>query len=262
MGKLSNIRAFALDMDGTFYLGDEILPGALDFLHALDAKGVKWQFMTNNSSRDASHYLKKLTKRGGDIYEGCVYTSGQATADYIMANCPQEKVWVLGNEFLKKELREGGVQVVEDDKEATLALCGFDTTLTFDTLTIFCDLVRGGLPYYATHPDFNCPVKGGFIPDCGAIQAAVEASTGRRPDVVIGKPNAGIVEGLVRRTGCTRDQIAMVGDRLYTDIATGVNNGMQAILVLSGESTMEDVAVSKVKPDLIYADLHAMIEDL
>ena len=136
---------------------------------------------------------------------------------------------------------------------------GFDTTLTYEKLTALCNAVRAGLPYIATHPDFNCPVNGGFIPDIGGVIALVEACTGRRPDVVIGKPNRGIVDEALARTGFALHEMAMVGDRLYTDVATGVNHGMTGILVLSGEAKRSDVDTSDVKPDLIFGRLSDII---
>ena len=126
-------------------------------------------------------------------------------------------------------------------------------------VAIVCDLIREGKPYIATHPDFNCPTETGFIPDIGAMMALIEASTGRKADVILGKPYRGIVDEALQRTGFGLDEMAMVGDRLYTDVATGVNHGMTGILVLSGEATMDDVAVSKVKPDLIFDRLSDMI---
>jgi len=141
-------------------------------------------------------------------------------------------------------------------------LIGFDTTLTYAKLTRVCDLVRAGLPYIATHPDFNCPTETGFIPDIGATIAYVQASTGRRPDVVIGKPNEGIVDAALARTGLRREALAMVGDRLYTDIATGARFGMTSILVLTGEASRADAEAFDPKPDLIVERLSSLIEYL
>ena len=132
---------------------------------------------------------------------------------------------------------------------------GFDTDLTYEKLRKLCDFVRYGTPFIATHPDFNCPTDGGFIPDVGSMLALVEASTGRRPDYIVGKPNRGIIDALCEKYGLRHEDIAMVGDRLYTDIAVGVNAGITSILVLSGESTTEDLAKSAVKPDYVFDDL-------
>ena len=146
-----------------------------------------------------------------------------------------------------------------DDKDPEIVVIGFDTTLDYDRMWAVCDFVRAGLPYIATHPDFNCPTETGFMPDIGAIMAFIEASTGRRPDLVVGKPNTGIVEAVLRRPGLKTSELAMVGDRLYTDIETGVRSGMLSILVMSGETTEEMLATSTTKPDLKFGRLSDMI---
>lgn len=256
--RLANIRCFALDMDGTFYLGESILPGSLDFIEAVRKSGRRFLFLTNNSSHDAAYYQQRLARMGLDVPKETVYTSGQATAQFLQRTHPGARVYVLGNSFLHRELSEGGVCVVEDDPEVVVA--GFDTTLDFAKMTKMCDFVRNDLPFYATHPDFNCPVEGGgCIPDCGAILAFIEASTNRRPDAIIGKPYGEIVRGLLERTELTAEQIAMVGDRLYTDIRTGVDHGLLSILVLTGETTLEQARQSTIQPDIIAERLASLI---
>ena len=174
------------------------------------------------------------------------------------AICPRSVVKsCLGNEFLLSEMREAGIPIDEDAPE--IVVIGYDTTLDYKKMTRVCDLVRSGLPYIATHPDFNCPTETGFMPDIGAIMAFIEASTGRRPDLIIGKPNTGIVEAVLRRTGLRVDELAMVGDRLYTDIETGLRSGMLSILVMSGETTEDMLAASTTRPDLKFGRLSDMI---
>ena len=136
---------------------------------------------------------------------------------------------------------------------------GYDTTLDYKKMTAVCDFVRAGLPYVATHPDFNCPTETGFAPDIGAIMAFIEASTGRRPELIVGKPHAEIVNAALKRTGSAREETAMVGDRLYTDIETGLRYGMLSILVLSGETTPEMLAASQTKPDFVFDCLGEMV---
>ena len=150
-----------------------------------------------------------------------------------------------------------GLDIVEDDPDYVIV--AFDTTLDYAKMCKVCDYIREGKPYIATHPDFNCPTETGFIRDMGAIMAFIEASTGRKADVVVGKPNKGIVDEALLRTGYALEEMAMVGDRLYTDVATGVRHGRQGILGLSGEATMDDVATSDVQPDLIFGKLADMI---
>ena len=257
LARLRAVRCFLLDMDGTFYLEDTLIPGSLDFLSALRHTGRKALFLTNNSSKNAEAYLERLARMGVTEPFLNVYTSGQAAGHYVLKHFSGQRGFLLGNGLLKKELVDMGVVI--DNQRPDYVLAGFDTTLDYAKLTRMCDLVRAGLPYIATHPDFNCPTESGFIPDLGAIIAFVEASTGRRPDTILGKPYQGIVEGALAITGVPAAETAMVGDRLYTDIATGVNFGMTSILVLSGEADLEDVETSPVKPHLIFDRLSGMI---
>ena len=256
--RLAGIRCFLLDMDGTFYLGDKLIDGSLDFLEALRRTGRDAWFLTNNSSKSASAYVEKLTRMGvPDPFRTQVMTSGHAAAHYLMERFPEGKGYLLGNDVLRAELTEMGLTFTEDDPDYVLV--AFDTTLDYAKMCKVCDFIRDGKPYIATHPDFNCPTETGFIPDMGAIMAFIEASTGRKADIILGKPYGGIVKEAQTCTGNPLVEMAMVGDRLYTDVATGVNFGMTGILVLSGEATMDDVATSDVKPHLIFGKLADMI---
>ncbi len=259
--RLSQIRCFLLDMDGTFYLGDKLIDGSLDFLEALRRTGRDAWFLTNNSSKSAAAYVEKLTRMGvPEPFRSQVMTSGHAAAHYILERFPQGRGYLLGNSVLRAELTGMGLNLTEDDPDYVLV--AFDTTLDYAKMCKVCDFIRAGKPYIATHPDFNCPTETGFIPDMGAIMAFIEASTGRKADVILGKPYGGIVKEAQMRTGYPLDAMAMVGDRLYTDVATGVNHGMTGILVLSGEATMDGVATSDVQPHLIFNRLSDMIEYL
>ena len=255
--RLKDVRCFLLDMDGTFYLGGKLIDGSLAFIDRVLATGRDFMFLTNNSSHNAEFYVKKLAGMGLAIDRRRVMTSGEATCEQLKALYPGKRVFLLGNAFLRAEFDEAGIAV--DDAHPDMVVIGFDTTLTYDSLWRACDLVRAGLPYVATHPDFNCPTETGFMPDIGAIMAFIEASTGRRPDLVVGKPNTGIVEAVLRRTGLAPNALAMVGDRLYTDIETGLRSGMLSILVMSGETTEAMLAQSPTKPDLKFGRLSDMI---
>ena len=193
---------------------------------------------------------------GLEVDRSKVMTSGEATCEKINELYPGKRAFVLGNEFLVNDFREYGITVDQENPE--IVVIGFDTTLDYAKMTAVCDFVRAGLPYIATHPDFNCPTETGFIPDIGAIMAFIEASTGRRPDLIVGKPNTGIVEAVLRRTGLKCEELAMVGDRLYTDIETGLRSGMLSILVMSGETTEEMLAASTTVPDLKFGRLSDM----
>lgn len=254
--RLAPIKCFMLDMDGTFYLGDRLLEGSLDFLEKLEATGRKSLFVTNNSSKSAAVYEKKLERMGVRPVFRNVLTSGHAAASYCRRTFPGKKAFLLGNDMLKTELMELGLEI--DNERPDYVLIAYDTTLDYAKMTAVCDFVRAGLPYIATHPDFNCPTETGFAPDIGAIIAFIEASAGRRPDLILGKPYAGIVEEALRLTGLQKHELAMVGDRLYTDIATGRNFGILSILVLTGEASLEDVKTTGIEPDLVFERLSAM----
>ena len=258
--KLRDVKCFLLDMDGTFYLGGKLIPGSLDFIRAVVDSGRDFLFLTNNSSHDSDFYVKKLAGMGLEVPRSKVLTSGEATADELNRLYPGKRAFVLGNEFLMNDMHRAGVPV--DQVNPEIVVIGYDTTLDYAKMTAVCDFVRAGLPYIATHPDFNCPTETGFAPDIGAIIAFIEASTGRRPDLIVGKPHSGIVAAATARTGLTCAEMAMVGDRLYTDIQTGLNSGMLSILVMSGETTAEMLASSETRPDLVFDRLYDMIAPL
>ena len=254
---IQDVRCFLLDMDGTFYLGEKIIPGSLEFIRRVEETGRDFLFLTNNSSHNAAFYVQRLKRMGLTIGREKVLTSGEATAAVVKEMYPGKRAFVLGNEFLIEEMREAGVPV--DMQNPEIVVVGYDTTLDYRKMTAVCDFVRAGLPYIATHPDFNCPTETGFAPDIGAIMAFIEASTGRRADRVVGKPHTGIVQAALRRTGLSAGQMAMVGDRLYTDIETGLKSGMLSILVLSGETTPQMLAEYPNKPDMVFDRLADMI---
>lgn len=256
-GILKGINCFALDMDGTVYLGEKWIDGARDFLKAVEDAGKKYVFLTNNSSKNPQAYVEKLGRMGLAIGLNQIVTSGEATIAYLKKNFPEKRVYLLGNELLQEEFQEAGIRLDEESPEVVVV--GFDTSLTYAKMCRVCDLVREGLPYISTHPDFNCPTETGFIPDAGAIHAFIHASAFRYPDHVIGKPSGDIMDYLAQRAGVLKTETAMVGDRLYTDVAAGVNNGYTGILVLSGEAGMKDVEESEVAPDLIFSSVKEMI---
>lgn len=254
---LAQVKCFALDMDGTIYLGEQWIDGAREFLERLEASGRSYVFVTNNSSKNAAVYVEKLARMGLAVGEEKIVTSGQATIWYLQRHFSGKKVFLLGNELLRKEFMQAGIRLEEKDPEVVVT--AFDTSLTYEKMCRVCDFVRAGLPYLATHPDYNCPTEDGFIPDAGAIHAFIHASAFRYPDRVIGKPNEDIIEYLTTRVNVERGQAAMVGDRLYTDIAAGRNHGMKSVLVLSGEATMEEAAGFEVRPHLIFSSVKEMI---
>lgn len=260
MEALKNVECFVLDMDGTFNLGMDIIPGAMGFYNKAVSSGKRVIFLTNNSSRDRKHYTQKLNNLGCPATEKDIYTSGMATCQYLNREFSDKKAYLLGNEHLKKEFRSYDVELVEENPD--IVVIGFDTTLDYKKMTKVCDFVREGLPYIATHPDYNCPTETGFIPDIGAIIAFIEASTGRVPDIIVGKPYEEIVRGLMQMVGLQKEKLAICGDRLYTDIATGVNFGILSVCVLTGETGLDDIENSEIKPHLVFDSLGDMADHI
>jgi 4-nitrophenyl phosphatase/NagD protein len=257
--KLAGVKYFILDMDGTVFLGDKLLPGALDFIDLLQQRELGYLFLTNNSSKHRGQYTQKLNQLGLKVSQDQIFTSGEATAIYILSEKPGARIYLVGTPALVDEFMSYGLNLVEQDPD--IVVLGFDTTLTYQKLWKLCDFVRAGLPYIATHPDINCPIEGGYMPDIGAMIAFVEASTERSPDVVVGKPNRIIVESLVERTVTPIESLCMVGDRLYTDIALG-KTGMITVLVLSGETKLDDLPGAVHQPDYVMQDLAELTQVL
>lgn len=257
---LNSIKVFALDMDGTIYLGEELFPFTKRFLERVEETGRKSVYLTNNSSKSAEAYMEKLTRMGIDVDARQLITSGHATVSLLKQSYPGKRVFLLGNPALREEFEALGVAVTDGEPE--LVVTAFDTNLTYERLCRVCDLVRSGLPYLATHPDYNCPTEHGFVPDIGATHAYIHASTGRWPDAVAGKPYRPIVDEVLNRTGLAAHEIAMVGDRLYTDIRTGKDHGLLSILVMSGETNAAMLEQSDVKPDLVFDSLEGIAEYL
>ena len=256
---LAGVRCFLLDMDGTFYLGDELIEGSLAFLDAVKRTGRTARFLTNNSSKSAAAYAEKLRRMGVPEEYRDVITSGHAAASDILRRFPGQKGFLMGNAALREELEGRGLRFTEG-MDAAWVLAAFDTDLTWPRLCHVCDLLRAGVPFLATHPDINCATASGFGPDLGAMLALIQASCGRKPDLIYGKPHRGIVDECLRRTGgIPLGQMAMVGDRLYTDIATASRHGLTGILVLSGETRAEDIPASPEQPQLVFPRLSSMI---
>lgn len=254
------IRGFLLDMDGTIYLGDHLLPGASEFWTLAAKHEIPFQLLTNNSSKNRDSYVRKLAALGLDARPEQILTSGEATAQYLQMQAPGARVALFGTPDLEREF--AGYGFVQDMDYPEYVVLGFDTTVDYAKLTLLCDLVRSGLPYIATHPDFNCPVEDGFAPDIGAIMALVQASTGREADIVIGKPNRHIIEMAAQRLGLPVDSLCIVGDRLYTDVAMGQHAPIRTALVLSGETKREDLEQSPYQPDYVFTGLDELTERL
>jgi HAD superfamily hydrolase (TIGR01457 family) len=257
--KLLQIKCFLLDMDGTFYLGDRLLPGAFELIDLLKQRGIQFLFLTNNSSRTRKEYADKIRRFGLDLSEQAIFTSGEATAIFLAKQKPGAKLFIVGTPALEREFLEHGFHFSDEDPD--FAVLGFDTTLTYNKIWKLCDLVTAGVPYIATHPDINCPTETGFMPDIGAMIAMVAASTGKQPDIIIGKPFSPIIEALTGKLNLPVDALCMVGDRLYTDIALG-KTGLTTVLVLSGETHPGDLVSSPFQPDFVMRDLSELVSNL
>ena len=254
---LSKKKYFILDMDGTFYLGDTLLNGSLEFIQRLKETGRDFLFFTNNSSKNAKVYVDKLAKMGCNVEESKVVTSGMVTVDYLKKHYGEPRVYLLGTPMLKEDFTNRGITLVEEDPDVVVV--GLDTTITYEKLAIACDFIRDGKPFIATHLDLNCPTEDGFIPDCGAICAFITASTGVEPKY-IGKPFRETMDYIIDYLQCASEQIVFTGDRLYTDIAIGYNHGVTSVLVLTGETKREDLKNSSVKPDIVVERLSDLIQ--
>ena len=256
---LCDIQGFLLDMDGSLYLGDQPISGSHAFLAYLQAAEIPFYCLTNNSSKSPKDYIVKLTELDYQVKPEQVLTSGQIAEVILTERKPGASIYVVGTPSLEAQFGSAGFTL--DREHPELILVGFDTGLDYDKLSRLCTFVRSGLPYYATHPDFNCPTETGPIPDIGATLAYVEAATGRMPDEIFGKPYPALVEVVQGKTGIPVTALAMVGDRLYTDIAIA-QHGLKTILVLSGESTHKDVETSDHKPHWVFDDVGDLLVSL
>lgn len=252
LGRLRRCTAFMLDMDGTIYVDERPVDGAVAFVHALQRRGIPHLFLTNNSAARAEDYRARLGRLGIAAREGQVMTSGDATIEYLLAGTPHRSAYVLGTPALEADFRAAGIALDADDPDCVVV--GFDRTLTFAKLERACRLLFAGKPYYATHPDRTCITKDGLIPDIAAIIAACEAVTGRAPKI-IGKPRPEIVQMALRRLGADATVTAMIGDQLDTDMTMAQDAGLVPVLVLSGETTPEKLAAWPRRPSLVARDL-------
>ena len=254
---LQETELFVLDMDGTFYLDNDILDGSLEFLEQVKRLGKRFVFFTNNSSKSPKTYMEKLAKMNCLIERDQLITSGDVMIHYLKENHPGRSVYLVGTPDLEENFRENGILLTEGQPD--LVVIGFDLTLTYEKLMKACLYIRNGAEFLATHLDINCPTKDGFIPDCGSMCAAIALSTGKQPKYV-GKPFKETVDMVLAATGAELEKVAFVGDRLYTDVKTGVANGARGVLVLSGETKIEDVAISDTAPDAVFGGLKDMAE--
>ena len=262
MAELKDKRLFLLDMDGTIYLSETLFDHVPEFLEYVKKIGGCYLFLTNNSSRGVDGYMEKMTRLGIATTREDFLTSVDATIDYLRKELAGKKCYVFGTRSFYDQLEAAGIRVTtqrEDDVD--VLLCGFDTELTFQKLEDACILLQRGVEFVATNPDWVCPTWYGSVPDCGSVCEMLFRATGRRPRF-IGKPQPEMVYLALQRTGFAPEQAVMVGDRLYTDIASGVNAGIDTVFVLSGEGVREDIEQYNIHPTWIMDHIRDLYRSL
>ena len=260
MKALNEKKFFLLDMDGTIYLDNDLFDGTLDFLHRVKEKGGRYLFVTNNSSKGSDAYVKKLAKLGIEATEDDFLTSTDATILYLQNKFSGRKFYSMGTESFTSQLRDAGIDVTTELSDDIFGLIiSNDTELTFKKLDDACILLGRGVEYIATNPDWVCPTWYGYVPDCGSFAQMLKRATGRVP-TFIGKPKPEMLLLAMEKFGYTKDETVMVGDRVYTDIASGYNAGVDTVFVLSGEGTREDAESSDTKPTYILENIRELFE--
>lgn len=257
--ELKQVGLFLLDLDGTFYWGNRLIPGAKEFLEVCRKRKIPFAFLTNNSSRSAVDYIDKLHNLGIHIGTNEIFTSGDATIWWMQEHDYPRDILLIGTGSLMTSFQKAGF--VMDEKHPQAVVLGFDTDITYNKLRVLCDVVNLGIPYIATHPDYTCPVDGGSIPDVGSMIAYVKAATGRVPDKIIGKPNNVLAQMISSKLHIDMKKFCMIGDRLYTDIAFGKDK-FNTILVLSGETKTKDLIGSSVQPDMVFQSIKEIVDHI
>ena len=262
MTKLSEKRLFLLDMDGTIYLDETLFDGTADFLRYVRESGGRYVFLTNNSSRGTDAYVQKLHRLGLPAAPEDFLTSADATIAYLKKTYDNALCYVCGTESLKGQLRAAGLRVSDTlCDEINILLLGYDTELTYQKLEDCCILLGRGVDYIATHPDFVCPTWYGFAPDCGSVIEMLDTACHRRPRV-IGKPQPEMVWLALEKFGYEKKDACLIGDRVYTDIACGVNAGIDTVFVLSGEGVESDIEKYHVQPTWIQKNIREVLNTI
>jgi HAD superfamily hydrolase (TIGR01450 family) len=260
MGNLAQKRLFLLDMDGTIYLDETLFPSTPPFLAYIRQIGGRYLFLTNNSSRGVGAYVEKMQRLGITATPDDFLTSVDATIEHLQQTHPSDLLYVFGTQTFCAQLRDAGLRVTTQRSDEVKALViGFDTELTFQKLEDACILLGSGVDFIATNPDWVCPTWYGSVPDCGSVCEMLFRATSRRP-LVIGKPKPEMAYLAMKRTGYAPEQTVLIGDRVYTDIACGVNAGIDTVLVLSGEGTVADIVPGESEPTWVMEDVGALLQ--
>jgi len=253
---LDGIEAIFLDLDGTIYLGGDLIDGAVDFLGRLEASGIRRFFLSNNSSKSVGQYREKLQSLGIPSAEDDILLSTHDLLSWLDSEGVTES-YLVGTEGMSEMLEAVGVNTKSESPQ--YVVLGYDTEITYEKLSTASIHLHNGVPMVASHPDIVCPSPDGGLPDTGAYMDLFEATTGVRPVHVCGKPNAGMILHKVEELGLRPEQCAMVGDRLYTDMEMAERAGVHGILVLSGEATMVDLAESPQSPSLVVDSVSSLL---
>ena len=258
LSDLKNKRLWLFDMDGTIYEEDRVFDGTLDLLKAIVDRNGRYVFITNNSSKSVDDYVKKVTNLGIKAAVDNFFTSTQATIQFLKQKYPNAKVYCQGTKSLVKELRDSEIYVTEEVETVDVVLVGFDMELTSAKLRNTCEILSTqDVVYIATNPDWVCPVSFGFIPDCGSICGMIKNATGKWP-TFMGKPEPTMVKNAMEKYGYSVEETIVVGDRLYTDIATGLNAGVVAVCVLTGEAKISDIERGEINPTFTVDNVRSL----
>ena len=264
MSKLRRLKHVALDMDGTIYMGATLFPYTKPFLAGVKELGLGYSFLTNNPSSSIADYLAKLARLGVAATEEEMYTTALATIDYIKTHYPEAKrLFMLGTPSMITEFEKAGFESAADDPNdrPDVLVVAFDKSLVYERLCRAAWWISQGVPYIATNPDRVCPTDQPVVlVDCGSICACLTHATGRTPDITLGKPDPNMLPGILHRYGLESDEVAMVGDRIYTDIEMAHNANAFGVLVLSGETTLEVADAAPKQPHLICDSIEVLGE--
>jgi len=252
--------AYLFDLDGTIYLGDSLLPGAAETITALRKAGRRTIFLSNNPTKTRSQYMTKLTQLGIPTPIDDIINSSFVMVQWLLNEMPEARLFVVGEEPLKQDLRAAGFQLSETAGEIDIVVASFDRTFVYQKLQIAFDAIRAGARLVATNPDRYCPVPGGGQPDCAAVIAAIEACTGVTCEAITGKPSPIMIKVITDMLQLPPEQCMMVGDRLETDIRMGIDAGMATCLVLTGDATQVTLVASGLQPTLILERIDGLLE--